>query len=89
MHLLNKIHKISSRPVDMTRSIAIFLAKDMRPYSVVEYEGFRHVRNNGALLRCAMKDTLKKRLLTLTEKDIIIKDGLMITVQGPYRIANI
>lgn len=29
----------------ITKSIAVFIAKDMRPYSVMENEGFQHMIN--------------------------------------------
>lgn len=41
----NKLSFSSNRHKSITKSIGVFLAKDMRPYSVVENEGFKAIVN--------------------------------------------
>ena len=36
----NKLSRTSSQHIKITRSIGTFIAKDMRPFSVLENEGF-------------------------------------------------
>ena len=38
-------HWSGNRATEITKSIGVFIAKDIRPYSVVENEGFQHMIN--------------------------------------------
>jgi len=39
----NKLTRSGNRATAITKSIAVFIVKDMRPYSVVENKGFQHI----------------------------------------------
>lgn len=41
----NKLPRSGNRATAITKSIGVFIAKDMRPYSVVENKGFQHMIN--------------------------------------------
>jgi len=41
----NKLPRSGNRATAVTKSIGVFIAKDMRPYSVVENKGFQHMIN--------------------------------------------
>ena len=43
--LKNKLPRSGNRATAITKSIGVFIAKDMRPYSVVENKGFQHMIN--------------------------------------------
>lgn len=39
----NKLPRSGNRGTAITKSIGVFIAKDMRPYSVVQNEGFKQM----------------------------------------------
>ena len=41
----NKLPRSGNRATAIMKSIEVFIAKDMRPYSVVKNEGFQHMTN--------------------------------------------
>ena len=42
---MNTLQWSGNRAIAITKPIRVFIAKDMRPYSVVENKGFQHMIN--------------------------------------------